>query len=159
MTPVVTYDAEITACGRIATPLGRLLLYGTVLPYHADRMTTGTARTWTEFLRVLPEQRDDWARLRAAYPDDRFCVAGDLNQSLDGRRWSGREWYGTQRTRSALREAVATAALRCVSHRDFVAAGELITRSSIDHICLDAASTTLVRCVWAWEAGRVTACG
>jgi hypothetical protein len=130
-----------------------MIVYGTVLPYHADRGASGDARNWSEFYRVLPLQRADWRRLRSAFPGDRFCVAGDLNQSLDGRRWDGREWYGTKGTRTALRDALASVELQCVTAHDLVAAGHLTTRSSIDHICLDAASAGQRTVIRAWEAG------
>jgi hypothetical protein len=150
---VETGDLTVTACARVATPSGMMLVYGTVLPYHADRGRAGTARTWEEFLRVTPLQAEEWRTLRDRFPDDRFCVAGDLNQSLDGRRWTGRLWYGTARTREVLGEGLRGAGLGCVTGHDLVEAGWLTSRSSIDHVCLDAASAGEVVEVGAWEAG------
>lgn len=149
-----TYDPHIAACGLVDTPLGEMVIYGTVLPYHADRVATGEAKSWSEFHRVTPMQAQDWRRLRGAHPDARFCVAGDLNQSLDGRRWSGREWYGTKATRRVLLDALAAAELACVTGHDLVGAGHLTTRSRIDHLCFDAVSIEGGVQVGAWEAGR-----
>lgn len=147
-------DPDVSVCARVATPIGPLLVYGTVLPYHADGVVTRGARTWTEFHRVIPLERAAWARLRTEFPAEGLCLAGDLNQSLDGRRWQGREWYGTRATRAALGSALADCGLTCVTAHDLVASGHLTTRSSIDHICLDRALAGMVRAVGAWEAGE-----
>ncbi|HEX6535479.1 MAG TPA: endonuclease/exonuclease/phosphatase family protein [Gemmatimonadaceae bacterium] len=148
-----TYDSQIAACARLDAPGGRLLVYGTVLPYHADAGRSGRAKPWKEFRRIVPRQRADWERLRAEFPDDRLCVAGDLNQSLDERRWHGRQWYGAASTRALLLDALAAARLTCVTAHDLVATGHLSTQSTIDHICIDLALADRVRTVGAWEAG------
>jgi hypothetical protein len=146
--PLATYDPHLAACGRVATRLGTLLVYGTVLPYHADPRANGTAKTWMEFYRVVPLQGNDWTRLQEDYPGDRFCVAGDLNQGLDGRRWA----YGKHELRKDLLNALDDADLNCVTKYPLVAAGHLTTRSSVDHICMCAASLAKGWLVGAWEA-------
>jgi hypothetical protein len=151
---LTTSTPDVAVATRIVMPTGPLVVYGTVLPYHADRGPAGDARTWQEFHRVLPLQQADWQRLRAEHPDARFCLAGDLNQSLDGRHWNGRQWYGTNGTRTALRDAFAAADLTCVTAHDLIAAGHLQTRSNIDHICLDSAWARQPLTVGAWEPGR-----
>lgn len=93
---VPTYDPNIAVCAAIDAPFGPLLVYGTVLPYHMDRVYTGDAKAWSEHHWVIPLQGADWQRLRAAYPGHRFCVTGDLNQSRDDHRRSGRLLYGTK---------------------------------------------------------------
>lgn len=147
-------DPDVCVCARVVAPIAPLIVYGTVLPYHADGTVARGARTWSEFQRVLPLERSAWAALRADFPDDSFCLAGDLNQSLDSRRWQGREWYGTRATRAALWSALADCGLTCVTAHDLVAAGHLTTRSTIDHICLDGTLAGAVRAVGAWEAGE-----
>jgi hypothetical protein len=149
---IETYDDTIAACAEFDSPLGPWIVYGTVLPYHADRVYSGEATTWSEHYRVIPLQGRDWRAIRAGHPEHRFCVAGDLNQSRDGRRWNGRQWYGTAAGRDLLTRELASADLVCVTEQDFVESGDLTTRSSIDHICLDAHSAARVR-VGAWEAG------
>lgn len=150
---LTTSTPDIAVAARVDTLTGPIVVYATVLPYHADRVHLG-AGTWHEFLRAVPVQAEDWRRLRAEHPDAHLCVAGDLNQSFDGRRWHGREWYGTTSTRRLLREALTSAGLTCVTAHDLVAAGHLTTRSSIDHVCVDAALASLPMSVHAWEAGR-----
>jgi hypothetical protein len=148
-----TCDPHVAAGARVVTPSGPTIVYGTVLPYHADRGRGGEARSWSEFHRVVPLQAADWGRLRDRFPGDHFCLAGDLNQSLDGRPWSGRQWYGTAATRALLLRSLELAGLRCVTAGDLVGDGLLSTRSSIDHVCLDAESAALDARMGAWEAG------
>lgn len=113
--PLPTYDPSIAVCGEIDSPAGPLIVYGTVLPYHADRVHTGNAKSWSEHYRVIPLQAAEWRTLRASFPIHRFCVAGDLNQSRDGRRWSGRQWYGTAKGRDLLTSELESAGLKCVT--------------------------------------------
>lgn len=135
---VDTYDGTVAVCVDISAPIGRLLVYGTVLPYHGDKGAGGHAPSWAEQYRVIPLQGADWRRLRAEYPEHLLCVAGDLNQSRDGRRWSGRQWYGTTRARTLLTQQLEAAQLECATNLDFVERGELTSRSTVMHLCLDA---------------------
>jgi hypothetical protein len=159
--PIASYDSYVAACGRVVAPLGPLLVYGTVLPWQFDKGPTGKAKGWTEFQRVLQLQQKDWEQLHPKPVDtldrrERFCVAGDLNQSLDGRRWkvcNNREFYGSKALREALLRALDAADLECVTQNDLVAAGHLTTRSSVDHICLSAAMVEGA-IVGAWEAAH-----
>jgi hypothetical protein len=148
---IPSYDPEIAACGKIQVNGHTLLVYGTVLPWHADRGPFGTAKNWTEFHRVLPLQTADWRQLRHSFPKARLCVAGDLNQSLDERRWNGREYYGTRATRAALVDALSSVELSVATGHDLVASGHLTARSTIDHICIDQRSQVGQQHVGAWE--------
>lgn len=152
--PIPTYDPTVAVCAQIDAPGGPLVLYATVLPHHADRGPSGNARNWAEHNRVVALQGADWRSIRARTPAHRFCVAGDLNQSRDNHRWSGRLWYGTRRGRARLTDELRTADLVCVTEGDLVGAGQLTTRSTIDHICLDTGSADLVHAVHAWEPGQ-----
>jgi hypothetical protein len=149
---VETYDAKVTACASVATPAGSILIYGTVLPWHAAKGPDGVTKSWAEFHRVLPLQSLDWVRLKKRFLSAPLCVAGDLNQSLDGRRWNGRQYYGSHATRAALRTAIHGAGLSAVTAHDLVEAGQLTNRSTIDHICLDSSIAAPPAQVGAWEA-------
>jgi len=154
LTQIALQTGAITVCAAVDTPDRPTIVYGTVLPYTGDPGPDGTSRGWAEFLRVVPLQAAEWTRLRAAHPDHRFCVAGDFNQSRDRRRWDGREWCGTRATRTALDEGLAAAGLVSATDADFVERGMLTTRSNIDHVALDEASSARVPGVGAWEAGQ-----
>jgi endonuclease/exonuclease/phosphatase family metal-dependent hydrolase len=122
-----------TITARIETPLGPIIVYGTVIPYtnepsHDDGRP---ARRWEVHLAEIARQSDEWQRLAAEYPDVPLIVAGDFNQARSGRPNS----YGTVETRRALTEALDDAGLTCVSEGDFVA-DDTLERSHVEHICI-----------------------
>lgn len=135
-----TEDSIRTVCVRVATRhFGPMLVYGTVLPWRADQRWL-PLRGGAAFERVLQEQESDWQRLRHKYPDDLLCVAGDFNQNLGPRLYSG----GTALGRSALRRALSNALLDCLTGDDHDPVAELTgnVRCNIDHICLDSRVVT-----------------
>lgn len=56
------------------------MVYGTVLPWHSDRGDGGSVavRNWSEYLRVTPEQGQEWQGLRETHAAALLVVAGDL---------------------------------------------------------------------------------
>ena len=61
---------------------GLLLVYGTVMPWHADQgdQASGEKRPfWSEHYRVTAMQAAEWTRLRECHPGAKLCVAGDFN--------------------------------------------------------------------------------
>jgi endonuclease/exonuclease/phosphatase family metal-dependent hydrolase len=134
-----------TVAAILETPLGALLVYGTVMPWHADPGPTADAPNWSEHHRVLPEQAVEWAALRAAYPDVPLCVAGDFNTDL-----GGANYYGTKRGRAALVDGLRAAELVCLTSTDRVPAGRL-AHPPIDHVCVSASLGAGAAVVDAWE--------
>lgn len=102
-------DARIAASPWTAAALvegngAQFTLYGTVLPWHAEKGTDGKARHWEVFGQELARQAEEWRAQSAAGP---LCVIGDLNQT-----WSvGADRYGTKATRGALSDGVSKAEL------------------------------------------------
>lgn len=153
--PVATHDSETASCVSIATPVGPMLVYGTVLPYHAAatkyayRAAGGEIlgkKAWQLHYESIAKHQTDLQRLQSLYPDHSICFGGDLNQNRDGRRW-----YGTHKGRHLLTEALSACQLNCVTEQDFVAQGELEKRSNIDHLCLSKNLTNRVTEVHAWD--------
>ena len=142
---IPTRDPIRTVAALIETPLGALIVYGTVLPWHTDPGPSGDSRSWVEHHRVLPEQAAEWAALRAAHPGAHLCVAGDLNTDLDGAHY-----YGTKRGRAALVEGLRAADLICVTSTDRVPDGWL-AHPPIDHVCVSAALSAGASVVEAWN--------
>lgn len=155
---VETHDAETAVCVEIQAPIGRMLVYSTVIPYHAAG-TSLVYRSGGEFLQGLntyelhlqsiERHRSDWVRLRHAYPEHYFVVAGDFNQHRDGVGHYGKQGVGP------LDEALKGVQLTCVTGQDFKELGELKTRRNVDHICLDVELSEKVHVVHAWEAGLI----
>ena len=143
---VETYDPEVAVCARVSAPGGPWLIYGTVLPYAADRGESGAAANWSEHYRVIEAHAADWESIRRQNPDARFVVAGDFNQSRDGRVWPWkREWYGTKDGRAQLTKALNALELSCLTETDFVAQRKLASRSTVMHICADAQTALLAK--------------
>lgn len=141
-------DPVRTVAALVHAPFGDLVVFGTVLPWHSDVGPEGTARVWTEFYRVVPEQGREWATLRAAHPHASFCVAGDLNMNL-----GGPHYYGTIKGRAMLREALAGAGLRCVTETERVPQG-LLQHPHIDHVCLSEDLAARAEVVGGWEGSE-----
>ncbi len=95
-------------------------------------------------------------RLQAEFPGHSLCIAGDFNQSRDGHRWgkSKRQWYGSNKGRELLTNALTECGVNCVTETDSVAEGQLHSKSSVDHICIDHHLSPSVKAS-AWEAGMV----
>jgi endonuclease/exonuclease/phosphatase family protein len=110
---------------------GEVIVYGTVLPWNGDTGPDAMrpARGWDEFHRVVPEQGQEWARLRRDNPSATLVVAGDLNQDL-----GGRHYYGTQACRALLTAQLAKANLICLTTTDRFDSGQ-VEHPPIDHIC------------------------
>jgi hypothetical protein len=142
-------DPVRTTAALLDSPVGALIVFGTVLPWHTDPGPRGDARAWTEHHRVIPLQGAEWACLRARYPGAALCVAGDLNTNL-----GGRHSYGTKEGRSLLRSALDAADLVCATETDRVPEGKL-RFSPIDHVCLSKRLADRASVVEAWE-GRTS---
>lgn len=147
-----TGDPEATICAQIATLLGDMLVYGTIITYHGDKGPDKNSAAWVEHYKAIGLQGNDWARLRAqtSLP---LIVAGDFNQTRDG---SSRT-YGTAHGRDLLTEQLARSGLVCLTTEDFGATGKLRAdplkgwaRSNIDHICV-AENVYEIGAVGAWD--------
>ena len=137
-------DCSRTVAALYATPLGPLLVYGTVLPWHSDR-DAGDAANWVKHHHVISEQGAEWADLRERHHDAALCIAGDLNMNF-----GGPHYYGTAKGRTLLRAALTNAGLICVTGTDRIPAPWL-GHAPIEHICLSAPQAARTRVVAAWE--------
>jgi hypothetical protein len=138
-------DDSRTAGAVLSTPLGDLIVYGTVLPWHSDRASNPDAKNWSEHHRVIPEQGEEWKVLRGRYPEAGLCVAGDLNMSL-----GGKHYYGTKLGRELLQKALKDAELACVTE----ASDLLDTRLDhppIDHVCVSVSLAARAKVIDAWN--------
>lgn len=141
-----TFDPSFTVCAEVKSPLGPMVVFGTIITYANDKGSSGAARRWEEHKKSIAAHADDWCRLRKKFPDHLFCVAGDFNQSRDG---SG--WYEDAEAVKMLSDALDRSALQCVTEVNMRTNGMLLSRSSIDHICLSKSLASQVVSVGAWE--------
>jgi len=154
---VETHDPETAVCIEIETTFGPMLVYGTVIPYHAagtkysyrsgEEDVTGK-KAWQLHYESIARHSADWKRIRSEHPNHHFCCGGDFNQNRDGRRW-----YGTKQGRQLLGDALQENGLACATEEDFRGTGKLTSRANIAHICLNQERTRKLTEVGAWEAG------
>ncbi len=138
-------DPIRTVAAVLRSPVGDVLVYGTVLPWGTDPGPAGTSRGWTEMDRVLPLQLAEWRRLLERRSGMPLVVAGDLNMNL-----GGPHYYGTTRARRALWAGLADIGLTCASGTERVPAGAL-RHPHIDHIIVPAEWMAGSRVASAWE--------
>lgn len=148
VSPLVTADPERTACALIHLEnKGRCLVYGTVLPWPGSSWRTHAAEDGSAFLAALALQQADWQRLQRIYPDTLLIVAGDFNQDLNVL-----PYYGSRRTKQALRQALLEADLECLTFGDNDPVRRLINsqHSNIDHICMTHDAQLHIQRTFAW---------
>ncbi|MGB3790023.1 MAG: endonuclease/exonuclease/phosphatase family protein [Phormidesmis sp.] len=120
---------QLTAdCERVAAAMiSGCAVIGTVLPWLSDSREP-TLKGETLFRARLSEQSEDWRRLRTG---GALCVAGDFNQDL----LPAGHYYGSKGGRTALREALLSCELECLTSGDD---DPLYApkRANIDHICV-----------------------
>lgn len=154
-------DPETAACVEVETPGGRMIVYGTVLPYgnagtnyayrSGGQLHEGR-KAWELHYESIAEHELELKSLAERFPDHILCFGGDLNQSRDGRPWGAGEWYGTKKGREQLGQSLLNTGLQCMTEQDFVELGHLTTKSTIDHLCLSRAACNVVTSVSAWES-------
>lgn len=142
---IETADPREAVCVEVEDRGVRLLVYGSIIPYHgykgADRLST----QWVEHKKAIEWHRTDWLRLREQFPNHELIAGGDYNQNRDG---VGK--YGTIEVRNLLSAAMADAGLACVTEADFVATHGL-SRRNIDHVCLSKNLAVRLIEVQPWE--------
>lgn len=71
MTALPVMDPTRTVAALVDSPIGPLVVYGTVLPWHCDRGDAPgdpSPRNWEEHHRVIPLQAAEWKRLAEENP-------------------------------------------------------------------------------------------
>ena len=146
-----TSTEQRATCVILDTPYGDIVVYGTVIPYHAAKWPYGTPRKCDVHYAAIATQGADWLRLRREFPASSFCVAGDFNQTR-----FGRYTYGTKWGRKLLDLALKENRLVGITQLDFPAAKQLdrdkqvLLAKNIDHICLDKRMAAKVAGIGIW---------
>lgn len=138
-----TFDPCFAVCARFASsPLGPLIVYGSIITYHMEHVIAGRAKVWQRHQESAQKHGNDWRKLQRNYPNHTLVVAGDYNQALDG---VGR--YRNATSTKFLNAAFEGAGLVCLTTQHFAKNGAL-SRSSVDHIAIS--TSALAR--WDQEA-------
>jgi endonuclease/exonuclease/phosphatase family metal-dependent hydrolase len=137
-----TIDNKRTVCGIIETPFGKVILYGTIIPYHMAgvsgvRYGNLNYKTWEYHEKDLYSQSKNWSELINNNHELPLIVAGDFNQA----RFNG-IGYGTKKVRELLTQILQELEMTCLTEIDFsknyltTDPRKGKTRNNIDHICV-----------------------
>jgi exonuclease III len=149
-----TYDPETAVCAIIDSPIGKIMVYGTIIPYMNFKGSKGDSPPWYEHYKAIEDHGNDWEKLRLETGDKLpLFVAGDFNQTRD----NSCRTYGTKFGRDLLSKKLCRNRLNCLTTENFGLTGKLNadpltgrTRNNIDHICMTEMANK-VRKVGAWD--------
>ena len=140
--PLKTIDNKRTVCGIVETPFGKIILYGTIIPYHMAgvsgvRYGNLNYKAWEYHEKDLYNQSENWSELIKENESLPLIVAGDFNQT----RFKN-IGYGTKKVRGILTEILQKLEMNCITEIDF--SESYLTkdpkkekvRNNIDHICV-----------------------
>ena len=130
---VTTFEPDTAVCAEVATPLGPMLVYGTIITYPNDP-GTGKSKKWVEHRKVIEQHSTDWLKISRDFPNHLMCVAGDFNQNRDDTAWFPAPAENAESVRM-LSEALKNVSLKCVTTEDIRGKFKM-SRANIDHICL-----------------------
>lgn len=125
-------DGRLSACVSLdaPSPLGCVIVYGTVIPYALDGVRQKAAVAWERHQKAVDDVVADLIDLTSdpAFFDSRIVLAGDFNTSLDGSNW-----YGHPAARARLVEGLTRAGLQCHTLED-IRLTRAADRAIVDHI-------------------------
>jgi endonuclease/exonuclease/phosphatase family metal-dependent hydrolase len=113
-----------TACV-IQTPLGALLVFGTVLPWYQD-VSHSVAEE-------IARQSEDWKAIQQSRGNVPMCVAGDFNVNL-----GGPHYYGRADGKEAVRNCLVDQGLVTLSDFKHTGPAQFDKFGLIDHIAVSA---------------------
>jgi hypothetical protein len=146
--PLPTADAARTACARVTLAnYPTCVIYGTVLPWQDSPWRSYGGADGAAFAAALSLQQADWQQLRVAWPEAALVVAGDFNQDLNVL-----PYHGSRRNKQALRQALATLKLDCLTFGDNDPVRRLINgqHGNTDHICIAHNRNVRLHQTFAW---------
>ena len=151
---ISTYDDVTAVCVQATTPIGEVIIYGTIITYHGDRGPDGNSPAWAEHYKAIADHGNDWARLLTeAGGSIPLITGGDFNQTRDGSTGT----YGTPQGREMLSQELCRNHLACLTTEDFGATGKLKVdpekgwaRNNVDHLCVTTNAFSLLN-LGAWD--------
>ena len=127
--PVVEHirvgDASVACCVVLQTPVGAVVVYGTILPYRNAGQLDGKG-AWEVHRCCLKSQIQDWETIRGARPDHHLVVAGDFNMTMEPSNA-----YVDRESRQRLLQTCENLSLPCLTKQD---TRSELGRSNIDHV-------------------------
>lgn len=93
---IKTFEVDTAVCAEVDTPIGLMLIYGTILTYANDKGANNKSKKWEEHRKAIADHGADWKRIAKEFPSHAMCIAGDLNISF------GDNYYFTESNRQDL---------------------------------------------------------
>jgi hypothetical protein len=134
-------NTECGVCVEIDSPLGPMIVYGTIITYANDPGPNGKSKLWIEHRKSIDEHAKDWTLIKQAYPHHHFIVAGDFNQCLDDSGWY--HWESYQQLKRTLQDC----SLECLTRNKF----KELSRLTVDHVCASEGLKSRVVNEYSWE--------
>lgn len=79
---ITTFEIDTAVCAEVDTPIGLMLIYGTILTYANDKGANNKSKKWEEHRKAIVDHSADWKKIATAFPSHSMCIAGDLNISF-----------------------------------------------------------------------------
>ena len=133
-----SYDPVRTAAGIVNTPIGNLLVFGTVLPWYQDSDRS--------VAREIVEQSEDWGRMLDTRNNLSLCVAGDLNVNL-----GGPHYYGANEGKDAVCRTFRECDLLTLTNFKKTGPAQYGEFGLIDHIAISESFAELVGVPDIWQ--------
>ena len=130
---IATFDPDTAVCAEIQTPMGPMIVYGSIITYWGDT-NAEFPKQWDRHLNEIERHANDWERIATKLHDPIMCLAGDFNQNRDNTLW----FPQAEKNRNAvsvLSQALKDRSIKCVTEQD-MRSEKKIPRANIDHICL-----------------------
>lgn len=150
---IETFDPDTAVCAEIMTPLGLMLVYGTIITYWGDT-DKEFPEIWKKHQDEIKNHAKNWTEIRNAFPNHILCVAGDFNQNRDNSDWL-KPYAMNKESVDQLSGHLKTNSLVCVTghnireNSEHNIPKEEIPRANIDHICLsERAANNVVTEYW-----------
>lgn len=116
---VKTFEIDTAVCAEVDTPLGLMIVYGTILTYANDTGPDGKSKKWVEHRKAIADHNKDWTKIAEEFPKHSLCIAGDFNITFCD------NYYSAETNRNDL-----LAALKALDVKNLTAEVE----ENIDHI-------------------------
>jgi endonuclease/exonuclease/phosphatase family metal-dependent hydrolase len=140
-----TTDEELSVCAlTTSTPLGDVMVYATIIPYHGYKGKDKQSGGWVEHYKAIKRIDNDLTRLQMEFSKSiPLFVAGDFNQTRDGSKGT----YGTAEGRQMLSETLERNNLTCLTEINYKLKPDPKNgwpRNNVDHICMTRGAFSVV---------------
>ncbi len=132
------YDPVRSTAGIFETPLGNLLVFGTVLPWYQDHGRS--------VVQEIAQQSEDWSKMLNSRRDLSLCIAGDFNVNL-----GGPHYYGAEESKESVRRALTESGLVALTEFENTGPVQSGEFGLIDHIAISESFASMASSPQVWQ--------